>query len=376
MPAGRYPTTGLDITSPANPRIKYLVSLRRRRVRDDAKVTLVEGFEEVDLALSAGVRLQALYYSPDLIDADQARTLTQISEAGTEVISVSKEVFSKIAYRESPDGWLAVVPAIRSDLSELRLGPNPLVLICEGLEKPGNLGAILRTADAAGVAAVIATDPVTDWGNPNVIRASKGTVFSVPVAATTSGLLMAWLSEREIKLVATSPDAELSLTDADLTGPVAIAVGSENFGLSEQWLARADIRLRIPMFGRADSLNVSTSAAIVCYEAVRQRMASLSEHLEALKGGQAELVAGRGDICVGPVAALGNGTDERGRGDGHLSKRLTGADGDRPGAGTGDDELEASGQARDHLGALLRQRSGDPVERRGEPQLIGRRRAG
>jgi RNA methyltransferase, TrmH family len=274
MPAPRHPTTGLDITSPANPRVKHLVALRRRRVRDHEQVTLVEGFAEIDLALSAGVQPRALYYSPDLIGVDQAPILRRATAAGAEIFAISKEVFGKVAYRESPDGWLAVVPAIGADLGDLRVGPNPLVLICEGVEKPGNLGAILRTADAAGVAAVIATDPATDWGNPNVIRASKGTVFGVPVAATNSEHSLAWLSDCEIKLVATSPDAEVMLTDADLTGAVAIAVGSENFGLSEQWLTRADITLRIPMFGRADSLNVATSAAIVCYEAVRQRTAS------------------------------------------------------------------------------------------------------
>jgi TrmH family RNA methyltransferase len=272
MPAARHPTSGLDITSPANPRVKHLVALRRRRVRDDAKVTLVEGFEELDLALAAGVRPQALFYSPELGGADHPPLLTHVAERGADIIRVSKEVFGKVAYRESPDGWLAVVPAVRAELAALRMGTNPLVLICQGVEKPGNLGAILRTADAAGVAAVIATDPVTDWGNPNVIRASKGTVFSVPVAADTSTQVLDWLCEQEIKLVATSPDAEVMLTDADLTGPVAIAVGSENFGLSKQWLARADLRLRIPMFGRANSLNVATSAALACYEAVRQRL--------------------------------------------------------------------------------------------------------
>ncbi len=273
MPA-RSAATDLDITSPANPRVKHLVALRRRRVRDDAKVTLVEGYEELDLALSANVSPQALYVCPDLIHADQAPLLDRAHERGADVVRVSKEVFAKIAYRESPDGWLAIVPAVRADLSALQIGPNPLVLICQGVEKPGNLGAILRTADAAGVGAVIATDPVTDWGNPNVIRASKGTVFAVPVAASTSGQALAWLSEQEIKLVATSPDAEVRLTGADLSGPIAIAVGSEKHGLSEQWLDRADVKLRIPMFGRADSLNVSTAAAIVCYEAVRQRTAA------------------------------------------------------------------------------------------------------
>ena len=272
MPAARHPAAGLDITSPANPRIKHLVALRRRRVRDDAKVTLVEGFEELQLALAAGIRPNALFYSPELGGADQPPLLTQATERGADVIRVTKEVFSKVAYRESPDGWLAIVPEVRAELSALRIGQNPLVLICEGVEKPGNLGAILRTADAAGVDAVIATDPVTDFGNPNVIRASKGTVFSVPVATGTSTQVMAWLSEHEIKLVATSPDAEVLLTGADLTHAAAIAVGSESSGLSADWLAFADVKVRIPMFGLADSLNVATSAAIVCYEAIRQRL--------------------------------------------------------------------------------------------------------
>ncbi len=274
MSPGRHPQAGLDITSPANPRVKRLVTLRRRRVRDEAMVTLVEGFSEIGLALSAGVRPRALYYCPDLVGAEQVPILRRAEGSGAEIVTVSADVFGKIAYRESPDGWLAVVPAIRAELGALRVGPSPLLLICEGVEKPGNLGAILRTADAAGAAAVIATDPATDWGNPNVIRASKGTVFSVPVAATTGERLMAWLSEGEIRLVATSPDGDVMLADADLTGPVAIAVGAEKHGLSADWMARADIRLRIPMFGRADSLNVATSAAIVCYEAVRQRMAA------------------------------------------------------------------------------------------------------
>lgn len=271
MPATRSPASGLDITSPANPRIKHLVALRRRRVRDDANVTLVEGFEELGLALAAGVAPQAVFYSPEFGRADDPPLLTRAAERGADVIRVSKEVFAKVAYRESPDGWLAVVPAVRSDLTALRVGPNPLVLICQGVEKPGNLGAILRTADAAGVSAVIATDPVTDWGNPNVIRASKGTVFSVPVAAGTSSQVRTWLSEQKIKLVATSPDAEVLLTGADLTSPTAIAVGSESDGLSEDWLAFADAKVRIPMFGLADSLNVATSAAVACYEAIRQR---------------------------------------------------------------------------------------------------------
>ncbi len=235
-------------------------------------VTLVEGYEELDLALSAGVRPQALYYSPDLSGHAQESMIERVAGTGAEIISLSQEVFRKVAYRESPDGWLAVVPAVQADLGGLAVGASPLIVICQGVEKPGNLGAILRTADAAGVAAVIATDPVTDWGNPNVIRASKGTVFSVPVASGDSREVLAWLTEREIPVVATTPGADLLLADADLTGAIAVAVGAEKHGLSAEWLARAAMEVRIPMFGRADSLNVATSAAIVCYEAVRQRL--------------------------------------------------------------------------------------------------------
>ncbi len=265
---------GVEITSPANPRIKQLVTLRRRRVRDEAGVTLVEGYEELELALAGGIKPRQIFLCPEFIETGQLRLAERAAERGAEVIHVSPAAFRKIAYRESPDGWLAVVPAVSADLGGLDVGANPLVVICQGVEKPGNLGAILRTADAAGVAAVIATDPVTDWGNPNVIRASKGTVFSVPVAASTSDLVLAWLTGHSIKLVATTPAADRLLTEADFSGPTAIAVGSEKYGLPDEWLARADVLVRIPMFGRADSLNVATAAAIVCYEAVRQRHSS------------------------------------------------------------------------------------------------------
>jgi TrmH family RNA methyltransferase len=268
------PRAGLEITSPANARVKQLVTLRQRRARDRAGVTLVEGHEELSLALSAGARPLALYFCPELAGAGAAALTSRVAGLGAEVVRVSRAVFGKIAYRESPDGWLAVVPAVPTGLNLLDPGPRPLVLICEGVEKPGNLGAILRTADAAGVAAVIAADPVTDWGNPNVVRASKGTVFSVPVASASSAEVLDWAADRALRLVAAAPDGDVLLTGADLSGPVAIVVGSEARGLPAAWLARADTRVRIPMFGRADSLNVATSAAILVYEAVRQRLAT------------------------------------------------------------------------------------------------------
>jgi RNA methyltransferase, TrmH family len=267
----RGPRGGLEITSPANPRIKQLVALRRRRAREQAGVTLVEGYAEIDLALAAGVHPQTLYYCPDLAHDDPLAVAGRVTERGGEIVRVSRPVFAKIAYRESPDGWLAVVPTVPADLDRLRLGGQPLLLICEGVEKPGNLGAILRTADAAGLTAVIATDPVTDWGNANLVRASKGAVFSVPVAAAPSGQVLPWLAASGLTLVAATPDGAQLLGDADLTGPVAIAVGSETNGLSTPWKEQADVTVRIPMFGRADSLNVAAAAAIVVYEAVRQR---------------------------------------------------------------------------------------------------------
>lgn len=267
-------STALEITSTANPRIKHLVALRRRRVREQAGVTLVEGYGELRLAVPAGVRPLALYYCPELAAPGTLGLADEIARTGAEVFEVSRPVFSKIAYREAPDGWLAVVPAVRTSLAGLSPGPRPLVLICEGVEKPGNLGAILRTADAAAVSAVIAADPVADWGNPNVVRASKGTLFCVPVAAAPSSDVLSWVSGRGLALVAATPGADTLFTEVDLTGPVALAVGSEKAGLPERWLARAGHQVRVPMFGRADSLNVATSAALLTYEAVRQRMAA------------------------------------------------------------------------------------------------------
>lgn len=263
----------LEITSPANPRLKQLVALRRRRARDEAGVTVVEGFEELGLALDAGVRPRTLFYSPELMldPEEQERVIDEVRASGVETVRVSRAAFEKVAYREGPDGFLALVPAVRAGLADLELPPSPLVLVCEGLEKPGNLGAMLRTADAAGVDAVVAADPVTDWGNPNVVRASKGTVFALPVASATTAAALAWIAAHDIRLVVTTPETDLLHTDVDYSGRVAIAVGSEKHGADDTLLEAATHRVRIPMHGKANSLNVAASAAIVLYEAVRQR---------------------------------------------------------------------------------------------------------
>jgi RNA methyltransferase, TrmH family len=263
------------ITSPANPRVKALVALRRRRVRTEQGRTLLEGHEELQLALAAGVVPRTLYHCPELAGAVPTGqvddVLGQVGARGSELVLLSRAAFEKAAYREGPDGFLAVVDTVDRGCADLVLPADPLLLLCQGVEKPGNLGAMLRTADAAGVDAVVAADPVTDWGNPNTVRASKGTVFSVPVATDPTPVALRWLAAHGIRLVATTPDTPTEHTDVDLTGPVALAVGTEKTGLTPEVLDAADHRVRIPMVGRANSLNVATSAAIVLYEAVRQR---------------------------------------------------------------------------------------------------------
>jgi TrmH family RNA methyltransferase len=268
----------LELTSVSNARVRTLVNLRRRRQRDQLGLMLVEGYEELSLALTAGAVPTTLYVCPDLVrDAGNLRTVDEVAALGTEIVMVNTRVFERIAYRESPDGWLAVVQTVPTDLAALRLGPNPLALVCESVEKPGNLGAMLRTADAVGADAVVAATPITDWGNPNIVRASKGTVFAVPVAAADSTDVLAWARAGGLRVVAATPDTDTVFTDVDLSGPTAIAVGSEKHGLSRTWLDSADVRVRIPMAGLANSLNVATSAAIILYEAHRQRRADSSD---------------------------------------------------------------------------------------------------
>jgi TrmH family RNA methyltransferase len=277
-----HPTRELTISSASNPRLKSLLGLRRRRTREETGRTLVEGYEEIGLALSAGVRPGTVYVCEELFSpagragsqdiGHQTDLLGRLRHDRVEVVHLSRSAFEKVSYREGPDGLLAVVDRIGVSLGDLRVdGPDHLTLLSQGVEKPGNLGAMLRTADAAGVDAVVAADPVTDWGNPNVVRASKGTVFAVPAASATTAEALDWIAAHEIRLVVTTPETDLMHTDVDYTGRVAIAVGSEKHGADRTLLDAATHRVRIPMHGKANSLNVAASAAIVLYEAVRQR---------------------------------------------------------------------------------------------------------
>lgn len=260
------------ITSLQNPRIKQAVALRDRKERERSGLTRVEGYEELSLALSSGARPRVLYVCPELFGgAEQAMLVDRAVHVGAEVIEVSRPVFEKMAYREGPDGWLATFPSPARPLDSLPLGSSALVVVAESIEKPGNLGAMLRTADAAGVHALIASTPVTDWGNPNIVRSSKGALFSVPVASATTEHTLEWLRENNLRVVTAIPDAPAAYTDVDLRGPVAIVVGSEKYGLSQAWRDTDATSVRIPMVGRVNSLNVATATALLVYEVVRQR---------------------------------------------------------------------------------------------------------
>lgn len=255
-----------------NPRLKQLVRLRDRRPRDEAGVFLVEGYREIRRALEKEVPLAELYFAPEwFLGENEPELLARAEAAGTQLFELSRAAFAKVAYRERPDGLLALAPQWRRTLADLRLGPAPLLLVVEAIEKPGNLGTILRSADAAGCAAVIVCDPVTDIFNPNVVRASTGVLFSLPCVVAEGPPVLAWLRDRGIRTVATTPAAETLYSAADLRGPLAVVMGSEQYGLSDFWLKNADLPVRIPMAGQADSLNVAMAATITLFEAIRQR---------------------------------------------------------------------------------------------------------
>ena len=255
----------MDITSLQNPRVKHIVRLRddRRQRRQDG-LMLVEGYDEIQLALAAGHRPRTLLSSPELA----TRTIGRVD---AESITVSRVVFEKMSYRENPDGWLAVFPIPHVSLDDITLSDAPLVIVAESVEKPGNLGAILRTADAAHVDALLVCDPRVDLWNPNVVRASRGAVFSVSAIEGDNASAWEWLKRRGIRVLAATPAAETLYWDVDLREAAAIAVGTEDEGLSEFWMSKADRKVKIPMLGRVNSLNVSVSTALIVYEAVRQR---------------------------------------------------------------------------------------------------------
>lgn len=258
------------ITSATNQRVKQLVALRSRQERDDSGRFVAEGYRAVDRLVAAGRSVETLFVEPARLDEAARELVIRIRRTGTEIVELSSAAMAKAAYRDKPEGIIAVACQWFDDLGSLAI-TNGLVVIAEGVEKPGNLGAILRTADAVGCDAVVVCDERVDRFNPNVIRAATAVVFSMPVASGSSAEVLQWARGNALQLVATTPDTDVLHWDADLSRPTAVLMGAEDAGLTDFWLGHADVAVRLPMAGNADSLNVGVATAVVLYEAVRQR---------------------------------------------------------------------------------------------------------
>ncbi len=284
------------ITSPSNPKIKRLLALQQKSsARREAGLFVVEGQRELQHCIDAGFEVDSIFYCPSRCGGlpcktvatrgfvnggdplrssggdERSEVLQGSASANAKVFEVSGEVYAKIAMRESTEGVIAEVRAKERKLEELDLPERPLVVVLESVEKPGNLGAVLRSADAAGVDAVLFCDPLTDLWNPNLIRASIGAVFTVPCVACSSAEAIAFLKARGIRILTAQLQDSSLYYDCDMTVGTALVMGTEATGLTDAWRQAADAHIRIPMLGRLDSLNVSVSAAILLFEAVRQR---------------------------------------------------------------------------------------------------------
>jgi len=256
------------ITSPQNPKIKSLLALEKPRERRKQQLFIIEGKKEIKFALEAGYQIGNLFFCDEMVGIDELQSLGLDDKL---LIPVSKEVFDKIAIRENSGGIIAVAEMKVHHIESIRLSPNPFLLILEGVEKPGNLGAILRTADAAGIDAVIICDTQTDFYNPNVIRSSLGCVFTKQIAAASSEETIDWLKKNKINIYCTYLKASEPYDQIDFTKPCAIVMGTEATGLSDVWVENSDANIIIHMQGKIDSMNVSTACAVVVFEARRQR---------------------------------------------------------------------------------------------------------
>lgn len=278
------------ITSAQNPKIKNLLLLQEKsRARKEQGLFVVEGRRELEHCIEAGFRVRTVFVCEEIsplrfapvemtgcvapVEMTGSDTVIPSAVEESRVISVPEALYRKIAYREGTEGIIAEVEMKSRGLDDLRLRENPLVVVLEAVEKPGNLGAVLRTADAAGVDAVIVADPLTDLYNPNLIRASIGAIFTVPTVAAPSADVISWLKAKGIRILTAQLQDSSLYYDVDMKCGTAIVMGTESTGLTQPWRNAADAHIRIPMLGRLDSLNVSVSASILIYEAVRQREA-------------------------------------------------------------------------------------------------------
>jgi TrmH family RNA methyltransferase len=261
------------ITSAQNPKIKKIMQLRDKKHRDETGLFLIEGYREIYRAQTSGVIFDALFVCPNLfLGSNEPQLIESIPALKYEL---KDTLFQKVSYRDRPDGLLAMAHQMKTTLHTLnpekRSESKALYVIAEAIEKPGNLGTILRSADGVGADGVIVCDRCTDIYNPNVVRASVGTLFTRPVVEASTEQTLSWAQHHHIKLVAATPSAQLLFTEVDLTGRVAIVVGTEQLGLSDKWLEKANLCVRIPMKGVADSLNVAMATTLLLYEALRQQ---------------------------------------------------------------------------------------------------------
>jgi RNA methyltransferase, TrmH family len=265
-----------QLTSLQNPKVKQVIHLRDRSTREETHSFLIEGYREILRANQANWNIHSLFICPELfLGSNELALIQQIASRGTNIYSCSGPVFNKISYRDRPDGLLAIAPqrqlTLDSFQKHIKSNQSALFVVAEAIEKPGNLGTILRSSDAVGVDGLIVCDRCTDMYNPNVVRASVGTLFTVPTVEAKGEETLQWLKEHHIAIVAATPHAQQEFTAVDLTQSIAIAVGTEQLGLSERWMKQADIQVRIPMNGVADSLNVAMATTLLLYEAHRQR---------------------------------------------------------------------------------------------------------
>ncbi|MCB0348783.1 MAG: RNA methyltransferase [Bdellovibrionales bacterium] len=258
------------IESLNNSKVKAAVQLKERRARKKYKKTLIEGYRELYQAIQHGLSIDTIFLCEELFPNQESQKTFDLLDAD-KIFYVTKKVFEKLSFRSTPDGFIAVADEILYDLLDIPPSPNPFLLVIEKVEKPGNLGAILRTADGAGADAIILCDPATDLNNPNVIRASLGAVFSLPVITMTVDELFLYCESKKIKLIATSPDVKKVYWDTDFTKGVALVLGSEKDGISERFLKESNEVVTIPMLGKVDSLNVSAATSLLSYEVIRQR---------------------------------------------------------------------------------------------------------
>jgi TrmH family RNA methyltransferase len=257
-----------QITSIQNPLIKSLVLLQEKsKTRKQSGTFLIEGFREISIAIKGGYEIETIFFLPELVSEIEIIKLKKSAE----LIEISKEVYQKLAYRDTTEGIVAIAKTKSMQLTDLKLSKNPLILVAEAPEKPGNIGALLRTADAANLDAVIIANPKSDLYNPNIVRSSVGCLFTNQIATGTTTEIIAFLKEQKIKIYSATLQNATSYHTQDYTLPTALVVGTEATGLTEEWRNAASQNIIIPMQGEIDSMNVSVAAAILIFEAKRQR---------------------------------------------------------------------------------------------------------